>query len=183
MVLEYKNRSQSFKEFKAEEESCATSAGLAGSSAMQAALSKLETENAELRSRSVELLYENQRLADIISSWTKSSASLQKLQGAIKPSGDKTRLGYNSNEGSIAETSSNPRLRKTKFKTMKFVKSSREQLAETKSGEAMMAEKPLIRQGIFCGLGYTALGNPWENCLNKRVELIRGNPKFNNKTN
>ncbi|KZV55512.1 hypothetical protein F511_33760 [Dorcoceras hygrometricum] len=38
MVLEYKKLSQSFKEFKAEEENCATSAGLAGSSAMQAAL-------------------------------------------------------------------------------------------------------------------------------------------------
>ncbi|KZV43129.1 hypothetical protein F511_07944 [Dorcoceras hygrometricum] len=60
------------------------------SSNMQVVLSKLETENAELRSRSEEILYENQRLVDIISSWTKSSASLQKLQGAIKPSGDKT---------------------------------------------------------------------------------------------
>ncbi|KZV40662.1 hypothetical protein F511_32624 [Dorcoceras hygrometricum] len=97
--FEYKKISQSFKEFNAEEESCATSSGLAVSSAMQAALSKLETKNAELRSRSVEMLYENQRLADMISSWTKSSVSLQKLQGAIKPYGDKTGLGYNSNEG------------------------------------------------------------------------------------
>ncbi|KZV24727.1 hypothetical protein F511_09201 [Dorcoceras hygrometricum] len=37
---------------------------------MQAALSKLETENAELRSRTEEILYENQRLAGIVSSWT-----------------------------------------------------------------------------------------------------------------
>ncbi|KZV26130.1 hypothetical protein F511_13590 [Dorcoceras hygrometricum] len=35
MVLEYKKLSQSFKEFKAEEESCATSAELADSSAMR----------------------------------------------------------------------------------------------------------------------------------------------------
>ncbi|KZV50558.1 hypothetical protein F511_33697 [Dorcoceras hygrometricum] len=88
IVLEYKKLSKSFKEIKAEEESCATSAGLAGSSAMQAALTKLATENAELRSRSEEMLYENQRLADIINSWTKSSASLQKMQGAANPSGD-----------------------------------------------------------------------------------------------
>ncbi|KZV51684.1 hypothetical protein F511_30097 [Dorcoceras hygrometricum] len=32
----------------------------------------------------------NQRLADIISSWTRSSASLQKLHGATKPYGDKS---------------------------------------------------------------------------------------------
>ncbi|KZV16907.1 RNA-dependent RNA polymerase 6-like [Dorcoceras hygrometricum] len=98
MVLEYKKLSQSFKEFKAEEESCATSAGIAGSSAMQAALSKLENKNVELRSRPEEMLHENQRLADTISSWTKSSASLQKLQGATKHSGDKTGLGYYSSE-------------------------------------------------------------------------------------
>ncbi|KZV54824.1 hypothetical protein F511_39737 [Dorcoceras hygrometricum] len=49
MVLEYKKLSQSFKEFKAEEESCATSAELANSSAMQATLSRLENENAELK--------------------------------------------------------------------------------------------------------------------------------------
>ncbi|KZT76878.1 hypothetical protein F511_46097 [Dorcoceras hygrometricum] len=42
MVLEYKKLSQSFKEFKAEEESCATSTELANSSAMQATLSRLE---------------------------------------------------------------------------------------------------------------------------------------------
>ncbi|KZV32565.1 hypothetical protein F511_36773 [Dorcoceras hygrometricum] len=147
MVLEYKKISQSFKEFKAEEESCATSAGLAGSSAMQAALSKLENENPELRSRSEEMLYENQR-----------------------------------NEGSTAETSSNPRLGGTKFKTMNFVKPSQKRFAETKSGEAMIADKLLIRQGRFCGLGYNAPEKPRESWLNKKVELIRGKPKFISKT-
>ncbi|KZV36825.1 cell division control protein 48C [Dorcoceras hygrometricum] len=55
---------------KCQQESCATRAELVGSSNMQATLSKLETENAELRSRSEEMLYENQRLAGIIISWT-----------------------------------------------------------------------------------------------------------------
>ncbi|KZV58029.1 Phytoalexin-deficient 4-2 protein [Dorcoceras hygrometricum] len=110
MVFEYKNLSQSFDEVKAEKESCAMNTEQTSSSNMQAAISKLETENAKLRSKSEEIQYENQRLADIISSWTKSSASLQKLQGATNPSGDKTGLGYNSNEGSIAETSNNPGL-------------------------------------------------------------------------
>ncbi|KZV48346.1 leucine-rich repeat receptor-like protein kinase [Dorcoceras hygrometricum] len=145
---------------------------------MQADLSKLETENAELRSRSEEMFYENQRLTGIISSWTKSSASLQKLQGATTSSGDKTGLGYNSDEGSITETSNTPRLERTKFKTMNFVKSSREQCADKKSGEAMMADKPFIWQGRFCGLGYTASEKPRESWLNKRVELIQGKPKF-----
>ncbi|KZV14670.1 hypothetical protein F511_40699 [Dorcoceras hygrometricum] len=92
--------------------------------AMQAALSNLATENEELKSRSQEMLYENQRLVYIISSWTRSSASLDKLHGAIKPSGDKTGLGYGSNDSSTTETSCTPQLDRTKFQTMKFVKSS-----------------------------------------------------------
>ncbi|KZV42318.1 hypothetical protein F511_40437 [Dorcoceras hygrometricum] len=100
MVLEYRKLSHSFKEVKAEKENCATSTELVGSNNMQDALNKLETENSELRSRSEEMLYENQRLAGIISSWTRSFASLHKLHGATKPSCDRTGLGYNSDEGS-----------------------------------------------------------------------------------
>ncbi|KZV58408.1 hypothetical protein F511_15842 [Dorcoceras hygrometricum] len=59
MVLEYKKLSQSFTEFKAEEESCATSAELVGSGAMQAALSKLNNENAELKNRNCKELINN----------------------------------------------------------------------------------------------------------------------------
>ncbi|KZV44642.1 hypothetical protein F511_34123 [Dorcoceras hygrometricum] len=59
-VLEYKKLSQSFEEFKAERESCATNTELVSSRDMQAALSKLETENENLRSRFEEMLYENQ---------------------------------------------------------------------------------------------------------------------------
>ncbi|KZV41456.1 hypothetical protein F511_36013 [Dorcoceras hygrometricum] len=57
MVFEYKKLSQSFEEVKAEKESCAMNTEQTSSSNMQAALSKLETENAELRSRSEEMLY------------------------------------------------------------------------------------------------------------------------------
>ncbi|KZV35517.1 hypothetical protein F511_34905 [Dorcoceras hygrometricum] len=81
MVLVYRKLSHSLEEVKAEKESCATSAELVGSSNMQAALCKLETENAELRSRLEEMIYENQRLTGIIISRTRSSASLQKLHG------------------------------------------------------------------------------------------------------
>ncbi|KZV50608.1 poly(A) polymerase-like [Dorcoceras hygrometricum] len=96
MVHEYKKLSQSFEEFKAEKQSHATKSELISSRKMQTALSKLLTENEELRSRSQEMLHENQRLADITSSWTKSSTSLQKLQGAMNLSSDKFRLGYGS---------------------------------------------------------------------------------------
>ncbi|KZV24001.1 spindle pole body component 110-like [Dorcoceras hygrometricum] len=97
MVQEYKKLSQSFEEVKAEREIYATKAELIISSDMKDALSKLEIENEELKSRSQEMLYENQRLAGIISSWTKSSASLDKLHGTMKLSGDKIGLGYDGN--------------------------------------------------------------------------------------
>ncbi|KZV45831.1 hypothetical protein F511_35274 [Dorcoceras hygrometricum] len=93
MFLEYKNLSQSFKEVKAEKESDAMSAELVSSSDMQAALCKLVTENEELRNKSEEILSENQWLAGIISSWTRSSLSLQQLHGATKRSDDRIGLG------------------------------------------------------------------------------------------
>ncbi|KZV41954.1 hypothetical protein F511_28958 [Dorcoceras hygrometricum] len=89
MVQEYKNLSQSFEEVKAERESCATKSELEGSSEMQTALSKMSTENEQLRSRSEEMLNENQCLVGRMSSWTRSSASMDKLHGAMKSSRDK----------------------------------------------------------------------------------------------
>ncbi|KZV30656.1 hypothetical protein F511_12929 [Dorcoceras hygrometricum] len=88
MVIEYRKLSQSFEEVKAEKEIPVSSYDL------KTALSKLKTENDDLRSRSQEMMSENQRLVEIISSWTKSSASLQKVHGAMKPSDDKTGLYY-----------------------------------------------------------------------------------------
>ncbi|KZV58326.1 hypothetical protein F511_34591 [Dorcoceras hygrometricum] len=75
------------EEVKAEKESHATKAEPVSSNDLQTALSKITTENEDLRSRSQEMMNENQRLSEIILSWTKSSASLQKLQGAMKSSG------------------------------------------------------------------------------------------------
>ncbi|KZV53157.1 spindle pole body component 110-like [Dorcoceras hygrometricum] len=83
---------------------------------MQAALSKLATENDELRSRYEDMLKENQRLDGIISSWTRSSASLNKLHGVMKSSGDKTGLGYDGNDSSTAETSCTAQLARKNFK-------------------------------------------------------------------
>ncbi|KZV21304.1 hypothetical protein F511_25626 [Dorcoceras hygrometricum] len=91
MVHEYKKLSQYFEEVMAEKESHASKAELVSSSEMQAALSKLSN---ELRSRSLEMLNENHCLGDIMSSWTKSSASLDKFQGAMNPSDDRSELSY-----------------------------------------------------------------------------------------
>ncbi|KZV48017.1 hypothetical protein F511_21137 [Dorcoceras hygrometricum] len=103
-------RCLSLEEVKAENESCAKKAELVSSSEMKAALSKLDTENGERRSRSKKMLNENLRLAEIISSWTKSPASLDKLHGAMKPSGDRSGLGYGNNDRNTPETSSTPHL-------------------------------------------------------------------------
>ncbi|KZV32816.1 hypothetical protein F511_24062 [Dorcoceras hygrometricum] len=79
IVHEYKKFSQSFEEVKAEKESHASKDDLESSSELQTALSKKMAENDELRNMSQEIMNENQRLAETISSLTKSSASLQKL--------------------------------------------------------------------------------------------------------
>ncbi|KZV38372.1 spindle pole body component 110-like [Dorcoceras hygrometricum] len=109
---------------------------------MQAALSKLVTENEELRSKSEVILSENQRLDGVISSWIRSSVSLQRFHRATKPSGDKTGLGYTSDKGSTTETSSTPMLERTKFRN--FVKSSTGQPKEAQSGDDMIVAKPSI---------------------------------------
>ncbi|KZV23551.1 hypothetical protein F511_36489 [Dorcoceras hygrometricum] len=121
MVVEYRMLSQSFEEVKTEKESRSMKAEPVSADDLQTSLSKLTSENEDLRSRSQEMINENQRLAAIISSWTKSSASLQKLQGAMKSSGDKSGLGYESCESNIAETCTHPKLDKPKLQTMNFV--------------------------------------------------------------
>ncbi|KZV38615.1 hypothetical protein F511_01167 [Dorcoceras hygrometricum] len=60
MVLEYKKLSQPFEEVKAKRGSYATNTELVSSKDMQPALSKLETENEKLRSRTEEMICENQ---------------------------------------------------------------------------------------------------------------------------
>ncbi|KZV38709.1 hypothetical protein F511_18699 [Dorcoceras hygrometricum] len=82
--------------------------------------------------------------AELVSSSDMSSASLDKLHGAMKPSGDKIGLGYNSNENSTSKTICTPQLERIKFQTMNFVKSSTGQLIEAQSVEDKIADEPLI---------------------------------------
>ncbi|KZV40037.1 hypothetical protein F511_12432 [Dorcoceras hygrometricum] len=134
---------------------------------MQAALSKLATENDELRSRSQEMLSENQLLAEIISSWTRSSASLDKLHGAMKPSDDRSGLGYGSNDSSKAETSCIPQLDRTKFQTMNFVRSSTGQPEETQSDEPTVTR---LCCAVECFAGESSQGRPRGVCQAASLE-------------
>ncbi|KZV55555.1 hypothetical protein F511_23514 [Dorcoceras hygrometricum] len=127
------------------------------------------------------MLNENERLAEIISSWTRSSASLDKLHGAMKPSGDKSGLGYGSNDNSTSDTNCNRKLGRTKFRTMSFVKSSMGQSVEAQSDEIKRAAKPPIWHEYFAGWGILLFEKPRESWLKKRVEQIRGKPKSGGK--
>ncbi|KZV19386.1 hypothetical protein F511_04247 [Dorcoceras hygrometricum] len=123
---------------------------------LQTALSKLKTENDDLRSRSQDMIDENLCLAEIISSWTKSSGSLQRLHGAMEPSSNKIGLGYETDESNVAETSTHPKMDKPKLQTINFVKSSLGQPEEYKSDESQIAGKHHIWHGRYCGVVYTA---------------------------
>ncbi|KZV27947.1 hypothetical protein F511_35369 [Dorcoceras hygrometricum] len=62
----------------------------------------------------------------------------------MKPSGDKTGLGYESDERNIAETSTHPKMDKPKLQTMKFLKYILGQPEEYKSDESQNAAKHQI---------------------------------------
>ncbi|KZV33791.1 auxin response factor 14 [Dorcoceras hygrometricum] len=97
---------------------------LGEAASLQIELSKLKAENELLRNESNELKAENKRLNEVMSSWTKSSVSLNKLQESQKLVNDKSGLGFNGSESSSGETSTQSQLMYDKFKKMSFVKAS-----------------------------------------------------------
>ncbi|KZV26664.1 hypothetical protein F511_34754 [Dorcoceras hygrometricum] len=107
MVHEYKKLSQKFEEIKSKNISLKNSSIESSSDeledidSLKTELSKLMMENELLRNESSELKAENERLNEVMSSWTKSSASLNKLHEAQKPLNDKTDLGFNVGVGPI----------------------------------------------------------------------------------
>ncbi|KZV22061.1 hypothetical protein F511_37042 [Dorcoceras hygrometricum] len=110
MVHEYKKLSQTFEEVKAKNRNLKNSSAepstvqLGETDSLQIELSKLKTENESWRLKSCELESENERLKEVMSSWTQSSVSLSKLQEAQKPLDDKSGLGFNAGESSSGET-------------------------------------------------------------------------------
>ncbi|KZV17417.1 splicing factor 3B subunit 1-like [Dorcoceras hygrometricum] len=130
MVHEYRKLSQTFEEIKAENNGLKNSsvesstAQLEDTDSLKTELSKLMIENDLLRNRSSELKSENERLNKVMSSWTKSSVSLNKLHEIQKPLNDKSSLGFSVGERSSEGTSTQSDLAYDKFKTMNFVKAS-----------------------------------------------------------
>ncbi|KZV41224.1 hypothetical protein F511_39638 [Dorcoceras hygrometricum] len=130
MVQEYRKLSQTFEEIKAENECLknisveSITSQLEDTDSLQTELSKLKIENDILRTKSCELSSEIERLSQVMSSWTKSSVSLNKLHETHKPLNDKSGLGFSFGESSFGETSTQSDLVDDKFKKINFVKSS-----------------------------------------------------------
>ncbi|KZV18693.1 hypothetical protein F511_14203 [Dorcoceras hygrometricum] len=116
MVKEYRKISHTFEKVKAENADFKNSSvepstvGIGEADSLQIKLNKMMTENELLRNESSELKAENERLNDVMSSWTKSSVSLNKLQESQKPVNDKSGLGFNVSEISSGETSTQSQL-------------------------------------------------------------------------
>ncbi|KZV41531.1 hypothetical protein F511_32373 [Dorcoceras hygrometricum] len=130
MVQEYRKLSQKFEEVKAENVDLKNSSveprsvQLGKTDSLQIELSKLNTMNEFFWIRSIELKSEIEKLKLIMSSWTQSSVSLDKLCEIQKPANDRTGLGFNSSESNVGETSTQSYLVYDKFKKMSFVKAS-----------------------------------------------------------
>ncbi|KZV56190.1 hypothetical protein F511_23787, partial [Dorcoceras hygrometricum] len=73
---------------------------------------------------SCKLSSENERLSQVMSSWTRSIVSLGKLHETQKPLNDKSGLGFSSGECSSEETSTQSDMAYDKFMKMNFVKAS-----------------------------------------------------------
>ncbi|KZV33326.1 hypothetical protein F511_41498 [Dorcoceras hygrometricum] len=130
MVHEYRKLSQKFEEIKVENKDLknssvkSSSAQLEDTDILKTELSKMMIENDLLRNRPCELKSKNERLNEVMSSWTKSSVSLSKLHETQKPLNDKSGLGFSVGESSSEGTSTQSDLAYDKFKKMNFVKAS-----------------------------------------------------------
>ncbi|KZV30909.1 hypothetical protein F511_33444 [Dorcoceras hygrometricum] len=160
MVHEYRKLSQTFEEIKAENGCLKSSsvepstAQLGESDSLQTELSKLRIENESLRNKSCELTSENERLNEVMSSWTKSSVSLSRMHETQKPHNDKTGLGFNVGERSSGETSTRSDLADGKFKKMNFVKASvtHDTYESVKYNDQI---SPKLNYNGKAGIGYT----------------------------
>ncbi|KZV41454.1 hypothetical protein F511_34961 [Dorcoceras hygrometricum] len=130
MVKEYIKLSHSFEEIKAENKNLKNSSiesstdMLEDIDSLKTEFSKLMMENELLRNKSSELKAEIEKLNLTMSSWTKSSASLDKLFEIQKPASDRTGLGFSVSERSSEETSTQSQLLYDKLNKMSFVKAS-----------------------------------------------------------
>ncbi|KZV38171.1 hypothetical protein F511_40470 [Dorcoceras hygrometricum] len=85
-------------------------------------LSRLTTENEMLKDETSELQAEIETLNQVVSAWNRSSRSLHKLHESQKLASDRNGLGFNSNNSSDGETSTQSQPVYDKFNKMEFVK-------------------------------------------------------------
>ncbi|KZV58432.1 hypothetical protein F511_13432 [Dorcoceras hygrometricum] len=130
MVKEYRKLSHSFEEIKDENENLKYSSiesstdTLEDIESFKIELSKLMMENDLLRNESSELKAEIEKSNLTMSSWAKSSASLDKLFGIQKPASHRIGLGFNSSDSSEGEKITQSQLVYDKFNKMSFVKAN-----------------------------------------------------------
>ncbi|KZV48031.1 spindle pole body component 110-like [Dorcoceras hygrometricum] len=123
MVKEYMKLSHSFEEIKAENENLKNSSIESRTDTLED-IDSLMMENELLRNEFSELKAEIEKSNLTMSSWAKSSTSLDKLFGVQKPASDRTGLGFNGSENSSGETSTKSQLVYDKINKMSFVKAS-----------------------------------------------------------
>ncbi|KZV33528.1 TMV resistance protein N-like [Dorcoceras hygrometricum] len=174
MVQEYRKLSPTFEEVKAEKIDLKNSSAepstveLGEADSLQIELSKLKAENDWLRSRSCELEAEKERLNEVMSSWTKSSVSLSKLHEAQKPLNDKSGLGFNVDENSARETSTQSQMVYEKFKKMNFVKSVIYENCESVRYNDQISGQ--LNQKGKAGIGYVRPENSKPSWLKNKLE-------------
>ncbi|KZV15825.1 hypothetical protein F511_26907 [Dorcoceras hygrometricum] len=128
MVKEYRKLSHSFEEAKAENNSLKSSSAESSSDEQEDAdtlkteLSKLQAENELLRNEISELKAEVAKSTVEMSSYNKSTITLQKICESQKQASDKTGIGFNNSELCEGESSTQSRPAYDKFNKMSFVK-------------------------------------------------------------
>ncbi|KZV34290.1 hypothetical protein F511_39221 [Dorcoceras hygrometricum] len=175
MVHEYKKLSQTFEEVKAENMVLKNSSvepstvQIGETDSLKIELSKLKTENESLRLRSCELESENERLKEVMSSWTQSSVSLNKMCETQKLAYDRTGLCFSADESSSGETCTQSNMACDKFKKINFVKASViHNVYESVRYDDQISGK--LNQKGKAGIGYVRPENSKSGWLKNRLE-------------
>ncbi|KZV13856.1 hypothetical protein F511_44932 [Dorcoceras hygrometricum] len=121
---------------------------------------------------SCELKSENERSNEVMSSWTKSSVSLNKLHEIQKQLNYKSGLGFSVGESSSEGTSTQSDLAYDKFKKMNFFRAS----VIHNAYESVMYDDQTsgqLNQKEKAGIGYIRPENPKPSWLKNRIDKYK----------
>ncbi|XP_073120346.1 uncharacterized protein [Henckelia pumila] len=178
MVAEYKKLSISFEEAKTEksclidksrESSCLQQKELDG---LKTKLNLLATENDNMKRVFQTTFFENQKLLKTINAWNKASVSLDKIHENQKQAGDKTGLGYGSNECNGSKENTQLYSSGNNTNVMRFVRSST--IYEHAEPDIDVKQPTRYEKGKHEGLGYVKPKIP-------RKEETWNKPRLNEK--